>query len=154
MPPTTDHPRTHEALRYLRQRAGLTRKQVAEIASQQAQSISAVFIAQCEANPATVKTTRRPSPQRLTQLLAVLGSDELEWEQLLAAQPWRQRTRRVVTPASASAVGEGGEWEGTDRDGDVTAAIARLHQAYRLAGPDERRQLDQLADKIISRKRS
>jgi len=154
MPPTTDHPHAHEALRYLRQRAGLTRKQVAEIASQQGQSISAVFIAQCEADPATVKTTRRPSPHRLSQLLAVLGSNELEWEQLLAIQPWRPPTSRTLAPASSLSVDEGDEWERTDRDSETTAAIARLHQAYRLAGPDERRQLDRLADRIISRKRS
>jgi transcriptional regulator with XRE-family HTH domain len=90
-----EHPELGSALRYLRTRAGLSRAEVARRARGQ---LSAVYLAQCEADPATA-SARTPSKAKLDVMLEALGSNRTEFEALLAERPW---ALRVV---------EGTEWD-------------------------------------------
>ena len=87
-----EHPELPAALRYLRTRAGLSRAQVVAGAGGQ---LSAVYLAQCEADP----PRRTPSKAKLDVMLAALGSNRAEFEALLAERPWARR------------VAEGTEWD-------------------------------------------
>src|SRR3954470_15573872 len=87
---TISDPESHRALRFLRERAGLTRRQVAELASHEGRPVSADFIAKCEADPERVaaRVARKPTPETLDALLAALGSSRAEWRRVLAQRPW------------------------------------------------------------------
>ena len=90
-----EHPELPAALRYLRTRAGLSRAQVVARADG---GLSAVYLAQCEADPSTA-SARTPSKAKLDVMLAALGSNRAEFEALLTERPWAPR------------VAEGSEWE-------------------------------------------
>lgn len=82
-----EHPELSPALRYLRAGAGLSRAQVAARAGGR---LSAVYLAQCEADPATA-SARTPSKAKLDVMLTALGSNRAEFEALLAERPWAVR---------------------------------------------------------------
>src|SRR3954470_4640804 len=86
---TITDPESHLALRFLRERAGLTRRQVAELASLEGRPVSADFLAKCEADPERVapRVARKPTPETLGGLLAAVGSSPAEWQRLLAERP-------------------------------------------------------------------
>ena len=139
--PTITDPESHLALRFLRERAGLTRRQVAELASLDGRPVSADFLAKCEADPerVAVRVARKPTPETLDALLGALGSSRAEWQRLLAERPW------VV-------VGEGAEWE-DDPAPDVAALHVRVSRALHLATPEEQARFAALADAVLDRRR-
>lgn len=119
-----EHPELPAALRWLRTRSGLSRAQVAARAQGQ---LSAVYLAQCEADPSTA-SARTPSKAKLDVMLAALGSNRAEFEALLAERPWGLR------------VAEGSEWDAQpgavwDRGRDELIAL------YDAAGDAQRAEL-------------
>ena len=136
---TITDPESHVALRFLRERAGLTRRQVAELASLEGRPVSADFLAKCEADPERVapRATRKPTPETLGALLAALGSSLSEWQRVLTERPW-------------ATVGEGSEWD-DDAAPDFAALHVRVSRALHLATADERARFAALADAVLSR---
>jgi transcriptional regulator with XRE-family HTH domain len=129
-----EHPELAAALRHLRTRAGLTRAQVAERAGGQ---LSAVYLAQCEADPSTA-SARTPSKAKLDVMLTALGSNRGEFEALLAERPW------------AAPVAEGREWE--DRPAPVWGrARDELLKLYDAATDAERAELLAFARRLARR---
>jgi hypothetical protein len=141
---TITDPESHLALRYLRERAGLTRRQVAELTSREGRPVSADFLAKCEADPERVaaRVARKPTPETLDVLLGALGSSRSEWQRVLVERPW----------VPGGPVGEGTEWDG-DPDPDFAALHLRVSHALHLATPDERQRFAALADAVLARRR-
>jgi hypothetical protein len=132
---------SHLALRYLRERAGLTRRQVAELASN---AVSADFLAKCEADPERVaaRVARKPTPETLDVLLGALGSSRVEWQRVLVERPW----------VPGGPVGEGTEWD-DDPDPSFAALHVRVSRALHLATADERARFAALAEEVLARRR-
>jgi hypothetical protein len=135
---------SHLALRYLRERAGLTRKQVAELASQEGRPVSADFLAKCEADPERVaaRVARKPTPETLDALLGALGSSRVEWQRVLVERPW----------VPGGPVGEGTEWD-DDPEPDFAALHVRVSRALHLATAQEQARFAALADAVLARRR-
>lgn len=138
---TITDPESHLALRFLRERANLTRRQVAELASLEGRSVSADFLAKCEADPERVapRVARKPTPETLDALLAALGSSREEWRRVLAERPW-------------AVVGEGTEWD-DDPAPELAALHVRVSRALHLATPEEQARFAALADAVLARRR-
>jgi hypothetical protein len=132
---------SHLALRYLRERAGLTRRQVAELASN---AVSADFLAKCEADPERVaaRVARKPTPETLDVLLGALGSSRVEWQRVLVERPW----------VPGGPVGEGTEWD-DDPDPSFAALHVRVSRALHLATADEQARFAALAEEVLARRR-
>ena len=135
---------SHHALRYLRERAGLTRRQVAELASAEGRAVSADYLAKCEADPEQVaaRVARKPTPETLQALLNALGSSQEEW-------------RRVLHHARVEAacqVSEGAEWD-DDPAAGFTRDLTLVSRAFHLASPDMRARFVELAEQALAQAR-
>jgi transcriptional regulator with XRE-family HTH domain len=134
---------SHLALRFLRERAGLTRRQVAELASAEGRAVSADYLAKCEADPAkvAVRVARKPTPETLQALLNALGSSPEEWRRVLTTRPW---TGLPVT--------EGAEWD-DDPAAGLTRELTLVSRAFHLASPDMRARFVELAEQALAQAR-
>ena len=134
---------SHHALRYLRERAGLTRRQVAELASAEGRAVSADYLAKCEADPEQVaaRVARKPTPETLQALLNVLGSSQEEWRRVLHERAWERRE-----------VSEGAEWD-DDPAGGFTRDLTLVSRAFHLASPEMRARFVELAEQALAQAR-
>jgi len=134
---------SHLALRFLRERAGLTRRQVAELASAEGRPVSADYLAKCEADPEKVaaRVARKPTPETLQALLHALGSSQEEWRRVLATRPW-----------DGIPVGEGAEWD-DDPAAGFTRDLTLVTRAFHLASPDMRARFVALAEQALAQAR-
>ena len=135
---------SHLALRFLRERAGLTRRQVAELASVEGRPVSADYLAKCEADPEKVaaRVARKPTPETLQALLHALGSSHEEWRRVLATRPWTH----------GLAVTEGAEWD-DDPAAGFTRDLTLVSRAFHLASPDMRARFVALAEQALAHAR-
>lgn len=159
-----EHPELHLALRHLRTRQGLTRKQVAERSAARGEGVSVAYLAQCEADPASVsdpKSARTPSRAKLTAMLAAMGTNLAEFEALLAERPWapvveavqapaRDARRRAVAAGAPVPVGEGDEWDGAPAP-LWERRREELAELYDRASESQRAELLAFARRLIER---
>jgi hypothetical protein len=139
---------THLALRFLRERARLTRADVRRLAALQHASVSEQYLAQCETDPAKAanpRSAREPSVDKLGAILSAVGSSPEEWEQLLRKRPWAGGARQ----SAGGPVSEGDEW--AQPDPTLAADLAALHRALPRATEQERATLRALTGVILSR---
>lgn len=97
-PAAEEIPGLAHALRHLRERAGLTQREVAERVTASGGRLSAVYYQQLESG------RRFPSPRMRARLLAALGADETTLSRLLAERPWAAAAQAVRGTAVTGAV--------------------------------------------------